>query len=418
MWEWLFGRKRPTPPSGQDTPDEVASDPSSGFGASTTIGAVVEDLKAKGYQGPFANMCDGIMVVTFHGPGVSLEPAWVEAANNLFQMRVLNCEAFCQNSPMFAMGEGAESIDVRFKQARSDAGNSCQRQPIPDAFNMPCLLSYPRGGEPIPDGAHFVAEAMDDLWNIFLFDGYFYFTRSWTGQVRHRAKLLFRPGAIFVTDVESSRTCPPKDLYPNLQDDGFVVRQVDFLIKALLYRQQVLAPLPRGLSEKPGAIALYCLTEYGRWGWFPTFDDTTEYRICLNGVKGRFPPKAENALLPAIRAVEESDNSANRAKLLEAIRGRNLYFAFSVPEEWLRKGAITADTPIEFLLHDWHGTPCAFAYTDPAFRIEPSQGCMSIGAAGIWAFVGEKNERACLVINPGGPATWVLKPEEMKALAQ
>src|SRR5262249_28373235 len=154
-----------------------------------------------------------------------------------------------------------------------------------------------------------------------------------------------------------------KDLYPNLQDDEFPVRQVDFLIKALLYRLQVPTPLPRGLSEeKSGAIALYCLTEYGRWGWFPTFEDTTEYRICLNGVKGRFPPKAENALLPMISAVEESDNSANREKLLEAMRGRNLYFAFSVPEESLRNGPITADTPIQFLQHDWHGTPCVFGY--------------------------------------------------------
>jgi hypothetical protein len=95
-----------------------------------------------------------------------------------------------------------------------------------------------------------------------------------------------------------------------------------------------------------------------------------------------------------------------------------LCFAFSVPEEDLKKGAITADTRLQFLQHEWHGTPCAFAYTDPTFRIEPSHDCIDIGSAGFWAFVGEKNERACLVINPRGPATCVLGPAELKILAR
>ncbi len=137
-----------------------------------------------------------------------------------------------------------------------------------------------------------MAQLMEDLWNVFLFDDHLYFTRSWTGLIRYRAKLLFRAGALFVTEVETSQTRPHNDPYCNLGDEELPVRQVDFLIKALLYRLQAPAPLPRGLSEeKPGAIALFSLTEYGRWGSYPTFEDTTEYRICLNGVKGRFAPR-------------------------------------------------------------------------------------------------------------------------------
>jgi hypothetical protein len=419
MWEWLFGRKRPESKRGQDPPQVGPSESLPGFTGAAPIGPLVEEMKAKGYQGPFANLCDGIMVVTFHGPRVSLEPAWIEPAGNPFQMRVLNCEAFCRDSPMFALGEGADAINARFTQARADPRNSCQPHPIPDAQKTPCLLSYPRGGEQVPDGAHFVAEAMEDLWNIFLFDGHFYFTRSWTGHLRYRAKLLFRPGGLFVTEVEASRTRPPNDLYRHLEDEELPVRQVDFLIKALLYRLQAPAPLPRGLSkEKPGALALFSLTEYGRWGWFPAIDDTTEYRICLNGVKGRFPPRPKDTLLPAIKAVEERDIPANRQKLLEELRGHSLFFAFSIAEEELRKGPVTDETPVQFLEHEWRGTPCAFAYTDPAFRVESSQGCLSIGAAGFWELVGKKNERACLVINPGGPATCIIEPAEMKALAQ
>ena len=253
---------------------------------------------------------------------------------------------------------------------------------------------------------------------FFQFDGYLYFTRSWTGQLRYRAKLLYRPGALFIIEVEASRT-RPKDVYRIAQNEELPVRQVDFLVKALLYRLPVPAPLPRSLSTgNRGTMTLFALSEYGRWGWFPTLDDTTEYRLCLNGRKGRYPHRAENALLPLIEAVQDHDSPANRRRLLDQLRGRSLLFAYSVPEDALKRGDITDNTPIQFLQHQWHGRPSAFAYTDPALRIEPSHGCMGIDAAGWWAFVRERTEEACLVINPGGPATCILEPTELEALAQ
>jgi hypothetical protein len=382
------------------------------------VGSLVEEMKRKGYQGPYANVCDGVIATMFHGPAVSLDPAWVEPANNVFQMRVLDCEAFCRNTLLFTFGEDGPAIDALFKQARAEPGRFCERRPIPDTLHMPCLLSYPRSGESAPDGAHFFAEAMEDLWNVFQFDGHFYFTRSWTGQLMYRAKLQYRPGALFITEVEASQT-RPKDVYGIVLDEELAVRQVDFLVKALLYQLPVPAPLPRRLSEENrGTMALFALTEYGRWGWFPTFDDTTEYRLCLNGRKGRYPHRAENAFLPLIHAVQDHDSLAHRQRLLDQLRGRSLYFAFSVPEDALKQGAITDDTPIYFDQHQWHGRPSAFAYTDPAFRIEPSHGCVDIKSSGWWAFVRERTDEACLVINPGGPATCILEPTELKALAQ
>ena len=103
----------------------------------------------------------------------------------------------------------------------------------------------------------------------------------------------------------------------------------------------------------------------------------------------------------------------------DELRGRKLYFAFSIPEEAHKRGAITADTPIQFVQHDWDGEPCFFVYTDPAFRIEPLQGCVAIKAGALFTFVEEKNERAGLVINPAGPATCKLEHRtELKSLAQ
>lgn len=415
MWKWLLGRKRSTRPREQDRLESARPNrSSSGTDAPKTLAAIVKDMESKGYQGPFCYLWDEIVMVMFHGPGVSLEPPWIEPVNNLFQMRVLDCKAFCLHSLIFRE-DTKDLADARFQQVSNKSDNDCRRQTILESLKIPCLLSYPRSGERIPDGAHFVAESMEDLWNIFLFDDHFHFVRSWTGQLRYRAKVLFRDRAMFITEVEASQIGLTAQLGSESKDERFPVRQVDFLIKALLYRINAPAPLPHGLPDEPRRIAPYSFMEYGRWGWFPTFEDTTEYRLALNWVAGKFvvPPQENTDLLPALQTVEASDNPDTRQKLLEALERCALYFAFSNEEETL-----TPETRIGFLQHDWHGEPCLFAYTDPAFRIEPSQGCFAIGAAELWSFIGSVNEHAGLVINPAGPATCKLQQADLKALAR
>jgi hypothetical protein len=423
MWEWLFGRKRPESKRGQDPP-QVPGESPPGFTGATTIGPLVEEMKAKGYQGPFANLCDGIMVVTFHGPDVSLEPAWIEPVGNPFQMRVLNCEAFCRDSPMFALGEGADAINARCRQARDDPGGWRPPAAVPDAVTIPCLLSYPVNGERNPDGAQFLAEGMGDLWDIRQFDDHMYFSRSWTGQLLYRAKLLYRPGALFITEVQASRT-RPKDVYRIAQDEELSVRQVDFLIKALLYRMEAPAPLPRGLSEeRPGSLALFSLTEYGRWGWFPTFEDTTEYRICLNGVTGRFPPPPNHgALLSALRAVEGEDTPETRQQLYDQLRTGVLHLSFVVPEDVraaIQAGAATLspETPVEFRAGTWQGEPCCFAYSHPAYRVTRGGGGIEFTGPSLCAQVLQRFDGLGLVINPSGPGTCRLSRAELEMLAQ
>src|SRR5713101_5898185 len=247
MWKWLFGKER-SEPRDQDRTDGPRESP--GYFMPTTIGQSFEELKSKGYQGPFAWGCDGIMVLLYHGPNVSLHHDWIEAPDNHFQMQVLDCQTYCRDSLMFPIDKGGESIDHQFRKARTAPDSCCPRLPIANALKIPCLLSYPHGEEKIPEGAQCIAQAMEDLWNIFLFDGYLYFTRSWTGQLRYRARLLLRESAMFVTEVEASRTRPDRDLYANLKDEELPVKQVDFLIKAILYRMQAPAPLPGEMAKE------------------------------------------------------------------------------------------------------------------------------------------------------------------------
>jgi SseB protein N-terminal domain len=423
MWEWLFGRKRPSSSTEPCAPEsEHPSELPSGTKAPMTIGAIVDEMKAKEYQGPFANMCDGILAVMFHGPGVSLEPRWIEPADNPFQMHVLDCREFCLHSPLFVMGKEAQSVEAQFKQARDDPSNFWH-QTVPDAERRACLLSYPRSEQRISDGPQFVAERMEDLWNIFLCDGHFYFTRSWTGELRYRAKVLFRDGAIFVTEVETSRAAAARILWPKTEDVEIPIKQVDFLIKALLYPFQVPAPLPRGLHPTPGRIALFTLSEYGRWGWFPTFDDTTEYRISLNGVVGRFPsPPNHAALLSALCAVENESDPGAKLRLYNQLHNSNLYLSFVVPQDIraaIQAGTATfsSETPVEISTEMWEEEQCCFAFSDPAYRITQGGGCFAFKGTELCAKVLREYD-AGMVINPAGPGTCRLTRSELEMLAQ
>ncbi len=418
MWRWL--RKRTMTDTRASNGDSFSVSSSTSPDAETTsgLGAIVDDMKGKGYQGPFANMCDGILSVTLHGPNVSMDPPWIDTDKNPFQMRVVDCEQFCSDSFLFVIGDDAQSIRDCFDKGKVDTGRL--RESLYDPHVESCLLGYPKSAGEIPDGPQAAAKSMEDLWNIFLIEGYLYFTRSWTGLLRHRAKVDLRDRAMFVTEVATNLLRAENSLFADAysNDNTFGVRQVDFLIKTLLYNLPCPAPLPNNAPAKTGGIALFALTEYGRIGCYPTFDDTTEYRLCLNGVRGRFKANPDTpTLVNAISALTVSGNLASRQRLFDELRNRTLLFAFRFADEELQKGAVDENTPVQFSQHEWEGQPCFFAYTDTTYCVEQSHGCMSVNGNGLAAFVGQYNKNTCIVINPGGPATCKLKPSELSALA-
>ena len=379
-------------------------------------------MRRKGYQGPFVNMCDGIMSVTFHGPAVSMDPPWIDSNDNPYQMPVVDCRQFCSDSFLYATGDGAQSIGQSFDISQVDSNRL--RESLCDSHTEPCLLGYPGKFCEISDGPLAVARSMEELWNIFLFDGYFYFTRSWTGKLRHRARVEVSKSAMFVTEVATTSHAADSVYSDACVDDRtFGVRQADFLIKTLLYDIPCPAPLPVNAPAESGGIALYALTEYGRIGCYPTFDDTTEYRLCLNGARGRFPTNPDNVpLVNAISAASDHDSQDGRLRLLDELRNRTFFISFRIPDEELQQGAftdgtLTAGTPFQVARQDWQGQPCYFAYTDAAYRVEPSHGCMAVKGNGLAAFVRQFHQNAGVVINPAGPATCKLDLPELIALA-
>lgn len=193
---------------------------------------------------------------------------WLEPDQNPFGMRVLDCRPF---STAMMSSTKDETIAAKFLHLRHSTGEEHRGKQPPDAVVVPCNLIYPFNGES-RDGPLFKAQQMEDKWDIYLYDGHLYFARSWTADLVFRAKIDFQKSEAVITSVEANRERVGDD--PQL-----AVRMVDFLMKTHLYRQEAPHPLPKDFPEDNRTIALYSFSEYGRWAFYASFEDTTKVRV-------------------------------------------------------------------------------------------------------------------------------------------
>ena len=99
-----------------------------GRGAIGTAGSILNEMTAKGYRGPFATRCDGVNVLMFHGPAVSLNPLWLDQSQNPFHMRVFDCRSYCAGTLLYGYGPGAETIQRCMTSA--SARNAADRKSV------------------------------------------------------------------------------------------------------------------------------------------------------------------------------------------------------------------------------------------------------------------------------------------------
>jgi hypothetical protein len=194
--------------------------------------------------------------------------AWLEPEQNPFGLRVLDCRPF--STTMMSVTSDP-NIAARFGQLRKASGEEHRGQHPEDTVIAPCDLTYPFNGES-RDGPLFAARQMEDKWDIYLYDRHLYFARSWTGELVFRATIAFREKGAVITEVEANRA-------KIMDDPGLAVRIVDFLMKSHLYRKEVPHPLPQGFPESKKTLTLYSFSEYGRWAFYGSFEDTTQVRV-------------------------------------------------------------------------------------------------------------------------------------------
>jgi hypothetical protein len=84
--------------------------------------------------------------------------------------------------------------------------------------------------------------------------------------------IAFNDAEAVVSEVEATRG-------KVMDVPTLAVRMVDFLVKTHLYRIEAPHPLPTSLPDDKQTLALYSFSEYGRWAFFGSFEDTTTVRV-------------------------------------------------------------------------------------------------------------------------------------------
>jgi len=210
---------------------------------------------------------------------IMTEGHWVPAAENPFGVDILDCSAFAQST--VATTSSAE-VAARFSQLREDTGEHCRGKEPALAFTTEYHLEYPSAVH--QDGPIFTANQMEDKWDIYLFDGDFYFARSWTGDLVFKARVTFDHLSAKVTKISGQRESS------TFRDP---VAVVDFLVKSHVYGLVAPHPLPNTPETQPSHLASWSFARYGRRGLFGTKSDVTHLMI-VRGEDGRCSLKLPN----------------------------------------------------------------------------------------------------------------------------
>jgi hypothetical protein len=191
---------------------------------------------------------------------------WLDEKSNPFKMRCLDCRAFCRSMISTTKDPTVANLFVKLRKA---SGEHYIGKLPENVISLKCDLTYPHYGQD-KDGTLFRAEVMEDKWDIYHYAGFLFFTRSWTGDLIFRAKIDFSESQANISQIDA-------DAEVALQDNRFIVNQVDFLVKSHLYKQEVPHPLPKDLPTDNQTIALFSFSQYGRWASFATYDDTSQF---------------------------------------------------------------------------------------------------------------------------------------------
>ena len=197
-------------------------------------------------------------------PAIPEALQWVDAHESPFGLRFLDCRAMALRRKTEPQDK---TIEGRWARERANDGRRLAGARPDHAIELSTLLLGPMN-LPLPgDGPVFKGDHLDDKWDVYLFNGWLYFVRSWSGLLVYRAAVKVEMGKMIVDRIDA-----PSDAADS--DPAFCIREVDFLIKTLLYRVPAPHPLPRDFKADEDGIAEFSFQRHGDRGWYATWADT------------------------------------------------------------------------------------------------------------------------------------------------
>jgi hypothetical protein len=198
----------------------------------------------------------------------SFAPRWMDATDpgNPFGIAGCDCFAYTQSLRSTTSQENVES----YFNLRGDFGKRLIGLLPDNCMEIPCSLEYPYAGE-IADGALFKSQAMEEKWDIYLYQSRIYFCRSWTGVLAYVGEIEFNDGKVRIHKIYA-----PREIAED--DTEYAIRQVDYLNKDHLFKSVEPHPLPKNFPLDLDKIAAFSFSQYGSKCCFATYEDTINFQ--------------------------------------------------------------------------------------------------------------------------------------------
>jgi hypothetical protein len=188
-------------------------------------------------------------------------PGWLRGDASPFGTDVFDCRGFALTQ---FSSTGDPEIAERFMQRRENTGSEYVNKLPGHSLRVEVSLEIELGSYVLKEGPLFKAEQMEDKWDIFHFGEFFYFTRSWTGDLIHVAHARERGGKLLVDDIVTTA-----DQYDK-RDGTFFVREVLFLLLNHVLGRPSPHPVPSYRAKDDESILLFSFSEFGRRGLYGT----------------------------------------------------------------------------------------------------------------------------------------------------
>ncbi len=185
---------------------------------------------------------------------------WVEAKENPWGVRMLDVRQVTQNMMSTSADEKIAANAMSFLQ--DDGTGFIGVSPESDRV-IEAKLTFPID-RILADGPLFIPNVMEHKWAIFYHGGDIICVRSWTREVRVVARVKGHGDHIDIVEIRGVFI----DEKP--EDPDLTIRTLDYLLRSHVLGDVYPVPLPPSLKEKPGDVAMRCMSMFGNMAFCAT----------------------------------------------------------------------------------------------------------------------------------------------------
>ena len=121
--------------------------------------------------------------------------------NNPFNKKILDIRSF---TTTILATTSDKKVAETYNLLRKSIGEEYIGKSVQNSCKTFINLEYPHNGAELK-GAAFKAESMDCKWDIYVYENFLYFTRSWTGDLVYKVKAEILPDKIKLIEIEHEK---------------------------------------------------------------------------------------------------------------------------------------------------------------------------------------------------------------------